>query len=86
MERERKKINNAEEMMDALVEDYFRSDDLAQIETEAIRHNITGSDTEVLEYEDFTRCLGSSDVLELGEKSSFHLIQAYHYVMISILA
>ena len=74
MERERKKINNAEEMMDALVEDYFRSDDLAQMETEAIRHNITGSDTEVLEYEDFTRCLGSSDVLELSEKSSFHLI------------
>jgi hypothetical protein len=30
MERERKKINNAEEMMDALVEDYFRSDDLAR--------------------------------------------------------
>jgi hypothetical protein len=58
----------------ALVEDYFRSDDLAQMETEAIRHNITGSDTEVLEYEDFTRCLGSSDVLELSEKSSFHLI------------
>ena len=37
-------------MMDALVEDYFRYDELAQMETEAIRHNITGSDTEVLEY------------------------------------
>ena len=37
-------------MMDALVEDYFRYDELAQMEAEAIRHNITGSDTEVLEY------------------------------------
>ena len=36
-------------MMDALVEDYFRYDQLAQMETEAIRHTITGSDTEVLE-------------------------------------
>ena len=37
-------------MMDALVEYYFRYDELAQIEAEAISHNITGSDTEVLEY------------------------------------
>ena len=37
-------------MMDALVEDYFRYDELAQMEAKAIRHNITGSDTEVLEY------------------------------------
>jgi hypothetical protein len=36
-------------MMDAHVEDYFRYDELAQMESEAIRHNITGSDTEVLE-------------------------------------
>ena len=36
--------------MDALVEDYFRYDELAQMEAEAIRHNITGSDPEVLEY------------------------------------
>ena len=37
-------------MMDALVEDYFRYDDLEQMEVEDIRHNITRSDTEVLEY------------------------------------
>jgi len=39
MERKRKKINNADEMIDALVEDYFRYDDLPQMEAEAIRHN-----------------------------------------------
>jgi Mg2+ and Co2+ transporter CorA len=50
MSRKRQRINNTEEMMDALVEDYFRYDELAQMEAEAIRHNITGSDTEVLEY------------------------------------
>jgi Mg2+ and Co2+ transporter CorA len=50
MSRKRQKINNTEEMMDALVEDYFRYDELAQMEAEAIRHNITESDTEVLEY------------------------------------
>ena len=36
--------------MDALVEDCFRYEELAQMEAEAIRHNITGSVTEVLEY------------------------------------
>ena len=36
--------------MDALVEDYFRYDELAQMEAKAIRHNITGSGTKVLEY------------------------------------
>ena len=46
MSRKRQKINNTEEMMDALVEDYFRYDELAQMEAEAIHHNITGSDTE----------------------------------------
>ena len=58
--------------MDGLVEDYFRYDDLAQMEAEAIRHNITGSDTEVLEYEYFYEVHEEliSDVLELGEKSS----------------
>ena len=35
--------------MGALVEDYFQYDELEQMEAEAIRHNITGSDTEVLE-------------------------------------
>lgn len=43
-------INNAEEIMDTLVEDYFRYDDLVQMEVEDIRHNIIRSDTEVLEY------------------------------------
>lgn len=42
-------INNAEEIMDALVEDCFRYDDLVQMEVEDIRHNIIRSDTEVLE-------------------------------------
>ena len=36
--------------MDALEEDYFRFHELAQMVAEVIRHNITGSDTEVLEY------------------------------------
>ena len=39
--------------MNALVEDYFRQDELTQMEAEAIRHNITGSDTEVLENREF---------------------------------
>jgi serine/threonine protein kinase HipA of HipAB toxin-antitoxin module len=50
MSRKRQKINNTEEIMDALVEDCFRYEELAQMEAEAIRHNITGSVTEVLEY------------------------------------
>lgn len=37
-------------MMDTLVEDYFQYDKLAQMQAVAIRHNITGSDTELLEY------------------------------------
>jgi len=38
-------------MMDALVEDYFRYDELAQMEAvQGIRYNITGSDTEVIEF------------------------------------
>jgi hypothetical protein len=38
----RKKITNSDEMQDALVEDYFRYEELAEIEAEAIRHNMTG--------------------------------------------
>ncbi|VDI46949.1 Hypothetical predicted protein [Mytilus galloprovincialis] len=38
----RKKITNGEEMMDALVEDIFRYEELAELEAEAIRHNVTG--------------------------------------------
>ena len=58
-------------MMDALVEDYFRYDELAQMETEAIRHNITGSDSEVLEHREFDevpRELISN--VEIGEKEN----------------
>ena len=57
--------------MDALVEDYFRYDELAQMEAEAIRHNITGSDTEVLEYrelDEVPRELISN--VEIGEKEN----------------
>ena len=43
--------------MDALVEDYFRQDQLAQMEAEAIRHTITGSDTEVLENRELDKVL-----------------------------
>jgi hypothetical protein len=71
MSRKRQKINNTEEMMDALVEDYFRYDELAQMETEAIRHNITGSDSEVLEYrelDEVPRELISN--VEIGEKEN----------------
>jgi hypothetical protein len=69
MSRKRQKINNTEEMMDALVEDYFRYDELAQMEAEAICHNITGSDTEVLEYrelDELPKELISN--VEIGEK------------------
>jgi hypothetical protein len=46
--------------MDALVEDYFRYDELAQMEAAAIRHNITGSDTlKFSSIGNLTRCLGS---------------------------
>ena len=58
-------------MMDAHVEDYFRYDELAQMESEAIRHNITGSDTEVLEYRELDkepRELISN--VEIGEKEN----------------
>ena len=57
--------------MDALVEDYFQYDELAQMEAEAIRHNITGSDTEVLEYrelDEVPRELISN--VEIGEKEN----------------
>jgi hypothetical protein len=59
MLRKRQKINNTEEMMDALVKDYFRYDELAQMEAEANRHNITGSDTEVLENREFDEVPGA---------------------------
>jgi hypothetical protein len=58
-------------MMDALVKDYFRYDELAQMEAEANRHNITGSDTEVLEYrelDEVPRELISN--VEIGEKEN----------------
>jgi hypothetical protein len=69
MSRKRQKINNTEQMMDE--EDYFRYDELAQMEAEAIRHNITGSDTEVLEYrelDEVPRELISN--VEIGEKEN----------------
>lgn len=47
MHRKLKKIINAEDMMDALLS----HDYLTQMTAEAIRHNITGSNT-VLEYEE----------------------------------
>ena len=52
-------------------EDYFRYDELAQMEAEAIHHNITGSDTEVLEYrelDEVPRELISNE--EIGEKEN----------------
>ena len=57
--------------MDAHVEDYFRYDELAQMESEAIRHNITGSDTEVLEYRELDKVPREliSNV-EIGEKEN----------------
>lgn len=48
----RRKITNSEEMQDALVEDYFRYDDLAQMEAEAIRHNVTGVKNDNIYYEE----------------------------------
>jgi len=60
--------------MDALVEDYFRYDELAQMEAEAIRHKITGSDTEVLEYRELDEVPRVSRELisnvEIGEKEN----------------
>ena len=55
--------------MDALEEDYFRFHELAQMEAD--RHNITGSDTEVLEYrelDEVPRELISN--VEIGEKEN----------------
>ena len=49
MSRKRQKINNTEEIIGALEQNYFRYDELAQMKAEAIRHNITRTDTEVLE-------------------------------------
>ena len=57
--------------MDALVEDYFRYDELTQMEAAAIRHNTTGSDIEVLEYrelDEVPRKLISN--IEIGEKEN----------------
>jgi hypothetical protein len=42
-------LKDTEEIIGALEQNYFRYDELAQMKAEAIRHNITGSDTEVLE-------------------------------------
>ena len=58
-------------MMGALVEDYFQYDELEQMEAEAIRHNITGSDTEVLEnreLDEVPKELISN--VEIGEKQN----------------
>ena len=46
-------------MMDALVEDYFWYDELTQMEAEDIRHNITGSDTEVLDYRELDELISN---------------------------
>ena len=55
--------------MDALVEDYFRYDELTQMEAKAVRQNITGSDTEILEHSKLDEVLSEliSNV-EIGEK------------------
>ena len=60
-------------MMNALVEDYFRYDELAQMEAEAIRHNITGSDTEVLEHRELDEVPRPRELIsnvEIGEKEN----------------
>jgi hypothetical protein len=58
-------------MMDALVEDYFRYDELTQMEAKAIRHNITGSGTEILEHSKLDEV--PSELIsnaEIGEKEN----------------
>ena len=58
--------NNTEEMMDALVEDYFRYDELAQMEVEAVRHNIpdrTRKFSSMAGIGNLTRCIGSLSLL-----------------------
>jgi len=56
--------------MDALVEDYFRYDEPAQMEAESIRHNITGSDTTVLEYRELDEVPMELIHVEIGEKEN----------------
>jgi hypothetical protein len=73
-------------MMDALVEDYFRYDELAQMESEAIRHNITGSDTEVLEYRELDkepRELISN--VEIGDPNGPEEIRNYFHMTFGFL-
>ena len=48
----RRKMTNSDEMQDALVEDYFRNEELAEIEAEAIRHNMTGVKNNNIYYEE----------------------------------
>ena len=48
--------------MDALVEDYFRYDELAQMEVEAVRHNIpdrTLKFSSMASIGNLTRCIGA---------------------------
>jgi endonuclease III len=81
MSRKRQKINNTEEMMDALVEYYFRYDELAQMEAEVIRHNITGSG----QYQKIIRigrlCPVLAELFYLYYYGSFHHIKYNNIVV-----
>jgi hypothetical protein len=48
--RPNRSLRNSDEVMDALVDDYFRYDELAQMEAEAIRMNIRKEETSMYEY------------------------------------
>jgi hypothetical protein len=66
----RKKITNSDEMQDALVEDYFRYEELAEIEAEAIRHNMTGVKNNNIYYEEVNAVLNELDPEPEGDENN----------------
>lgn len=63
-------MTNSDEMQDALVEDYLRYEELAEIEAEAIRHNMTGVKNCNIYYEEVNAVLNELDPEPEGDENN----------------
>lgn len=63
-------MTNSDEMQDALVEDYFRNEELAEIEAEAIRHNMTGVKNNNIYYEEVNAVPNELDPEPEGDENN----------------
>lgn len=70
MDRKRRKITNSEEMKDAWIEDFFRMEELGEMEAEAIRHNVTGVRNGIVVYEQSETV---PDVDELADTENYEM-------------